>query len=192
MLFCGRSVGIRTRGLLDPNQARYQTSPHPVSLCIIMKIEDIVKSFAIFSLPMGMKTKTIPYAFWGDVRNEFELLERFAGKRKKMLGREVGDRARRVFADSIFASRAAVAMGGSGCVGSGCPRSVPCPCTETDRRPCRTNYHWRQRRCDPNGTYGCHTGMHLCFGGPFGLRAAFFVISTTSQNGSLCAGALFV
>ena len=25
----GRSVGIRTRGLLDPNQARYQTSPHP-------------------------------------------------------------------------------------------------------------------------------------------------------------------
>ena len=24
----GRSVGIRTRGLLDPNQARYQTSPH--------------------------------------------------------------------------------------------------------------------------------------------------------------------
>ena len=29
--FCfGRSVGIRTRGLLDPNQARYQTSPHPV------------------------------------------------------------------------------------------------------------------------------------------------------------------
>lgn len=25
----GRSAGIRTRGLLDPNQARYQTSPHP-------------------------------------------------------------------------------------------------------------------------------------------------------------------
>ena len=29
--FHGRSVGIRTRGLLDPNQARYQTSPHPVT-----------------------------------------------------------------------------------------------------------------------------------------------------------------
>ena len=27
--FRGRSAGIRTRGLLDPNQARYQTSPHP-------------------------------------------------------------------------------------------------------------------------------------------------------------------
>ena len=25
----GRSAGIRTRGLLVPNQARYQTSPHP-------------------------------------------------------------------------------------------------------------------------------------------------------------------
>lgn len=25
----GRSAGIRTRGLLDPNQARYQASPHP-------------------------------------------------------------------------------------------------------------------------------------------------------------------
>ena len=27
----GRSIGIRTRGLLDPNQARYQTSPYPDS-----------------------------------------------------------------------------------------------------------------------------------------------------------------
>ena len=27
--FFGRSVGIRTRGLLVPNQARYQASPHP-------------------------------------------------------------------------------------------------------------------------------------------------------------------
>ena len=35
--FYGRSVGIRTRGLLDPNQARYQTSPHPESQIIIMK-----------------------------------------------------------------------------------------------------------------------------------------------------------
>ena len=31
----GRSVGIRTRGLLDPNQARYQASPHPEILIII-------------------------------------------------------------------------------------------------------------------------------------------------------------
>ena len=36
--FFGRSVGIRTRGLLDPNQARYQTSPHPVSETHYMKI----------------------------------------------------------------------------------------------------------------------------------------------------------
>ena len=28
-LFHGRSDGIRTHGLLVPNQARYQTSPHP-------------------------------------------------------------------------------------------------------------------------------------------------------------------
>ena len=40
----GRSVGIRTRGLLDPNQARYQTSPHLDSLDIIMKILPSVKS----------------------------------------------------------------------------------------------------------------------------------------------------
>ena len=40
----GRSVGIRTRGLLDPNQARYQTSPHPVSHLIIMKEPPRVKS----------------------------------------------------------------------------------------------------------------------------------------------------
>ena len=29
----GRSAGIRTPGLLDPNQARYQTSPHPDGHC---------------------------------------------------------------------------------------------------------------------------------------------------------------
>ena len=33
--FYGRSAGIRTRGLLVPNQARYQTSPHPVELSLI-------------------------------------------------------------------------------------------------------------------------------------------------------------
>ena len=33
----GRSSGIRTRGLLDPNQARYQTSPCPDSSNIIME-----------------------------------------------------------------------------------------------------------------------------------------------------------
>ena len=41
--FCGRSVGIRTRGLLDPNQARYQASPHPVSLFIIVAFRAFVK-----------------------------------------------------------------------------------------------------------------------------------------------------
>ncbi len=41
----GRSVGIRTRGLLDPNQARYQTSPHPDSQVIIVKILTVVKSY---------------------------------------------------------------------------------------------------------------------------------------------------
>ena len=39
----GRSVGIRTRGLLDPNQARYQASPHPDSHNIIMKFPILVK-----------------------------------------------------------------------------------------------------------------------------------------------------
>ena len=39
----GRSGGIRTRGLLDPNQARYQASPHPDSLCIIPEIPESVK-----------------------------------------------------------------------------------------------------------------------------------------------------
>ena len=39
----GRSIGIRTRGLLDPNQARYQTSPYPDNLNIIMKKHLFVK-----------------------------------------------------------------------------------------------------------------------------------------------------
>ncbi len=46
-----RSVGIRTRGLLDPNQARYQASPHPDSLTIIVEKETIVKHF--YFLPGG-------------------------------------------------------------------------------------------------------------------------------------------
>ena len=46
--FFGRSVGIRTRGLLDPNQARYQTSPHPVNFAIIMKFLPIVKPGVAF------------------------------------------------------------------------------------------------------------------------------------------------
>ncbi len=44
----GRSVGIRTRGLLDPNQARYQTSPHPDNLAIIMKIAAYVNPHGVF------------------------------------------------------------------------------------------------------------------------------------------------
>ena len=39
----GRSGGIRTRGLMDPNHARYQTSPHPDSGDIIMNILYFVK-----------------------------------------------------------------------------------------------------------------------------------------------------
>ena len=41
--FYGRSTGIRTRGLLDPNQARYQTSPCPDSQNIIMEKSGCVK-----------------------------------------------------------------------------------------------------------------------------------------------------
>src|SRR5699024_7668568 len=40
----GRSVGIRTPGLLDPNQARYQTSPHPG------------KALPLYSSPQGMSS----------------------------------------------------------------------------------------------------------------------------------------
>ena len=36
-LALGRSGGIRTHGLLDPNQARYQTSPHPADNSHIIK-----------------------------------------------------------------------------------------------------------------------------------------------------------
>ena len=43
-LFDGRSVGIRTPGLLDPNQARYQTSPHPG------------KALPLYSSPQGMSS----------------------------------------------------------------------------------------------------------------------------------------
>ena len=41
--YFGRSRGIRTPGLLDPNQARYQTSPYPDDQNIIMKEWTIVK-----------------------------------------------------------------------------------------------------------------------------------------------------
>ena len=44
----GRSGGIRTRGLLDPNQARYQASPHPVSFAIVSKKEAPVKGAVLF------------------------------------------------------------------------------------------------------------------------------------------------
>ena len=36
MLFTGPSVEIRTRGLLNPIQARYQTSPHPDILFVAL------------------------------------------------------------------------------------------------------------------------------------------------------------
>ena len=52
----GRSVGIRTRGLLDPNQARYQTSPHLDSLAIIMKKPGSVKPLE----PLFLKSGELP------------------------------------------------------------------------------------------------------------------------------------
>ena len=45
----GRSVGIRTRGLLDPNQARYQTSPHPDCQVIIDNKCHLVKSSSVIN-----------------------------------------------------------------------------------------------------------------------------------------------
>ena len=51
-----------------------------------MKIEDIVKSFATFSHLVGMKVKTIPYAFSKDVRNDFEIFEGYLEKRENMVG----------------------------------------------------------------------------------------------------------
>ncbi len=50
LFFSGRSIGIRTRGLLDPNQARYQTSPYPDNHNIIMKEKENVKSWVEISL----------------------------------------------------------------------------------------------------------------------------------------------
>ena len=43
----GRSEGIRTPGLMDPNHARYQTSPHPDNLSIIMNKTCYVKSASL-------------------------------------------------------------------------------------------------------------------------------------------------
>ena len=57
MLRRGRSAGIRTRGLLDPNQARYQTSPHPdaVSLSIIFSfLRSVKRNIASF---LGRKSQ---------------------------------------------------------------------------------------------------------------------------------------
>ena len=48
--FFGRSSGIRTRGLLDPNQARYQTSPCPDSQNIIKEKTGCVKWYGVFFL----------------------------------------------------------------------------------------------------------------------------------------------
>ena len=60
----GRSIGIRTRGLLDPNQARYQTSPYPVSQNIILDISSIVKCWTIF--PGHFIPSVTRIIFWGD------------------------------------------------------------------------------------------------------------------------------
>ena len=42
----GRSEAIRTPGLLDPNQARYQLRYTPIDQYIIMRNYEIVKSWA--------------------------------------------------------------------------------------------------------------------------------------------------
>ena len=55
----GRSIGIRTRGLLDPNQARYQTSPYP-------EIQYIITAFSSY---VNQKYWTFYRNFSGDIRN---------------------------------------------------------------------------------------------------------------------------
>ena len=44
----GRSVGIRTRGLMDPNHARYQTSPHPDELYLLYRSLSFLSSISFF------------------------------------------------------------------------------------------------------------------------------------------------
>ena len=64
----GRSIGIRTRGLLDPNQARYQTSPYPEIQYIIpifyrsvnQNIGFYLSVIPDFSSPGGNSTKHRP------------------------------------------------------------------------------------------------------------------------------------
>ena len=53
--FFGRSDGIRTRGLLVPNQARYQTSPHPETGLLYAGIARLSREiyFLCFSLFCG-------------------------------------------------------------------------------------------------------------------------------------------
>ena len=63
--FHGRSVGIRTRGLLDPNQARYQTSPHPVSHAIIRKYHAFVKYRSWFCIIAEPRTYYVQGCFHG-------------------------------------------------------------------------------------------------------------------------------
>ena len=59
----GRSIGIRTRGLLDPNQARYQTSPYPDSYDIIMKLSPNVKALPHYFGNIRISVRIFPYHF---------------------------------------------------------------------------------------------------------------------------------
>ena len=56
----GRSAGIRTRGLMDPNHARYQTSPHPVHTMdtIIAVLPPVVKRGNLLRIAKGTSAYT--------------------------------------------------------------------------------------------------------------------------------------
>ena len=61
----GRSDWIRTSGLLVPNQALYQTEPHPVFSCFkivphMRRIVNIFFAIALFFLLSGLRGRTVP------------------------------------------------------------------------------------------------------------------------------------
>ena len=70
----GRSGGIRTHGLLDPNQARYQTSPHPeTSLYYKGQIGSCQAFFHIFLLGLLKIEQLLELLIQSDTENQGEL-----------------------------------------------------------------------------------------------------------------------
>ena len=83
----GPSVEIRTQGLLNPIQARYQTSPHPDTINETIN-ETILVSDSLYTIAqMKIKSKSFLLKFWKDSCSGIEK-EDYSKSRKILLKRK--------------------------------------------------------------------------------------------------------